>query len=208
MARRKGVTTIEAMLLAPFILFLFMCLIDMLFIVHNRTVLQADLNAIKLVAEQHLAESPDQWSVSTLSDWQNGNSELAEQNSRSIADMMHLFLDKSALAERIGSEMSTEKRRALYSVRRIAIESEPGWFSERYYLIYDIDINTPFSSLTGHIFSSHQNVSGRQQLQSYDHMQKMHDIELVFDHFEKLTEIELLIKTIRGVLVNCLVKGH
>ncbi len=208
MARRKGVTTIEAMLLAPFVLFLFLCLIDMLFIVHNRTVLQADLNTIKLAAEQHLAKSPDQWSISALSDWQNGNSDLAQQNKRGIVDMMHLFLDKSALAERIGSELSNEKRQALYSVRQIAIDSRFNWFSEQYYLVYDIDINTPFSSLTGHIFSDYLNVKGTVALESYKHVQKMHDIELLLDRVEELSEIELLLKTVRGVLVNCLVKAQ
>ncbi len=202
MTKRRGVTTLEAMLLAPIVLFLFICLIDMLFIVHNRTVLQADLSRIERVAEQHLAQVPDILTVSALSDWQNGNSELIEKNRRGIVDSLHLFLDKDQLAARIKSELTSARRSGLYSVESLAIESEINWFSMRYYLTYDIAIQSPFAHLTGHIFGGYQTVSGRRQIDSYSHIEQFHDIELVIDHLEKLQEIEMLIKTVRGVFVN------
>ncbi len=205
MKRRRGISTVELTLLLPILLGLFVCLIDMLFIVHNRTVLQADLHAAQTIAERHLAEATDDWLISADSDWKTGNSgDIAA--ARSIVDMFHLFLDKEALAKRITTELQAGNRTALYQIKQLSVDGEIHFFSMRYYLVYRAAIQSPFGGLTKHLFANYQEVSGRLRLDSNSHLQHLHDIELAVDQLETLNEIEALIKAVRGVLLNCLSK--
>ncbi len=203
MKKRKGVTTIEAMVITPIILFLLICIIDMAFIVHNRVVARADLQLIRSIANEHLAESTDRYLVSAASDWQTGNTVIAIKSERSIFDMLHLFLDNGALKNRVLQQLNSSNRQPLYKIKRLSIDSRLIFFNTRYYLNYEIAIHSPFAALTNHFFTSFQTIKGSVQLNSYSQMQQLHDIELVFDHVEKLKEIETLIKAIRGVLINC-----
>ncbi len=203
MKRRKGVTTIEAMLLTPIILFLFICIIDMAFIVHNRIVAQADLQLIKQIAEDYLAQSTDDYFTSSTSDWRTGKMVIAVKSQRSIVDMFHLFLDNRAFEDRVKERLNRQNRRQLYQLKQLSINSNVYFFNTEYSLNYDFAIRSPFGFMTDHFFDKYQSLSGSIRLDSYSHLQQMHDIELVFDHVAKLSQIEALIKAIRGVLINC-----
>ncbi len=203
MKRRKGVATIEAMLLTPIILFLFICIVDMAFIVHNRMVAQADLQLIKQIANDYLAQATDAHLTSSASDWRTGKTAIAIKNKRGIVDMFHLFLDDQAFENRVRQQLNRHNRQQLYQLKKLSISRNLYFFNTQYNLNYDIAIRSPFAFITGHIFGNYQTLSGSIRLDSYSHLQQMHDIELVFDHLEKLSKIETLIKAIRGVLINC-----
>ncbi len=203
MKRRKGVTTIEAMVLTPIILFLFICIIDMAFIVHNRVVAQADLQLIKQIGNDYLAQATDDYLTSSASNWQTGKTAIAVKSQRGIVDMFHLFLDNNAFKERVLKQLQRHNRQQLYQLKQLSINRNVYFFNTQYNLNYDIAIQSPFAFMTNHIFGNYQTLSGSVRLNSYSHLQKMHDIELVFDHLEKLSQLEALIKAIRGVLINC-----
>ncbi len=204
MKRRKGSFTVEAMMLTPLLMFFFICLIDVLFIAHNRVVAQADLSLIKSSLQQHLAESTDAWTVSGQSDWQSGNIARSIQVERGLSDMFHLFLSDDALLERTAKAVRQAGHGALYEVENLEIKARARLFDGNYTVRYQYKIHSPFQFLTNHVFSSYQTMQGELTIPCHSHRQQLHDIALLIDHIEQLKRVEALVKTIRGVLINCL----
>ncbi len=202
--RQSGSFTVEAMVLTPLLIFLFICLIDGLFIAHNRVVARADLSMIKSSLQQHLAESPDDWTVNVLSDWQSGNVDESVQVNRGLSDSFHLFLSDADLLKRARQAIWQFDHSALYEVTDLKIETRSLFFNAHYRMRYECRIHSPFQFLTKHLYNDYQTLRGVLTIPCRSHRQQLHDIALVIDYIERIKEIESLVKTIRGVLINCL----
>ncbi len=203
MTRRVGSVTVEAMVLTPLLLFLFICLIDVLFIAHNRVVARADLALLKNSLQQHLAESTDTWTVDGQSDWRVGNVAESVRVDRGLSDLFHLFLNEADLASRASRAIEQSGHAALYEAD-LSFSTSAHLFTAHYVMRYDCVIHSPFQFVTNHFFGGYQSMSGEMSIPCHSHRQQLHDIALLIDQIEQLGRIEALVKTIRGVLINCL----
>lgn len=202
--KRRGVLTIEVIIILPIVFSVIILCVDMLFIAHNRVVAFGEVTQLEQNLREHLSQSPDHWTLNSACDLKNGNIDNALKTSRKYKDIFHLGLSGKAVAERATAALGNSSAANLYSVEQLDCSYQFDLFGGSYIIDYTIRLDSPLKAFTHAVFDDYSILRGRLRIPVKNTSQQMAQMAIMIDRIEQVEEIETLLKTVRGVLIKWL----
>ncbi len=203
---RKGSASIEVMLLLPIMLAVFILLIDTLFILYHRSIVEAEIDVIALNLRQQLAQAPDDYLLSPDSDLSFGNINSQFQTERGIFDYFHLGLSSGSIDTRFGQALANARGNQHYHLKSAHSSINFDAFRPQLKLSYQVEVHSPFSALTGNTLHNLRQVKGEIHLKLSNKFQHINDVRTLMDKLSEIEEVINLVKTARSEIKKWLSK--
>ncbi len=202
MSKKKGVHTVEVILLFPVLMMLLICMIDGVIIYHNRIYAMSDMVSINLYLQEHLAQSTDAWLVDNNSDYEMGNIASTIKNQRGFIDGFHVMLDDVALSKRLTKALNKSPSNYAYKVEKLICHIKIKTLNPKYQISYTLKIQSPFAVISEPLLGRYKVVKGSVEVPVESVIQRMTTAVIIADRIEKIDEINMLLTQLRKVVLR------